>query len=239
MTIPDFLGIGAQKAGTTWLYEHLRPHPDLFLPDTKELHFWDMHRELGLPWYLAHFTRPHKIQGEITPAYAILPPEIIGGIHRLNPALRLIYIVRDPAARAWSAALMEMGREKRSFNDTPDEWFLAQFHSEASRQRGDYKTCLENWLGSFPEEQLLLLRYEDIAARPREALRKCARHLRADPEFYGSVPMEELQARVFAGPRYEIRPALKMALENLYCGASETLEEFLAARKKVKELSGS
>ena len=50
MTI-DFLGIGAQKSGTTWLSEHLKPHPGVFIPEVKELHYWDWRQNLGLDWY--------------------------------------------------------------------------------------------------------------------------------------------------------------------------------------------
>ncbi len=49
--MPDFLGIGAQKAGTTWLYFALAHHPQIFMPDCKEVHFWDQHYEKGYGWY--------------------------------------------------------------------------------------------------------------------------------------------------------------------------------------------
>ena len=56
-TVPDlqdltvdisFLVIGAQKAGTSWLHTMLRKHPQLWLPDCKELHFWDWNHSKGL-----------------------------------------------------------------------------------------------------------------------------------------------------------------------------------------------
>ena len=55
LTLPDFLGIGAQKAGTTWLHENLRCHPSLYLPDEKELHYFDWHFHRPLRWYAGHF----------------------------------------------------------------------------------------------------------------------------------------------------------------------------------------
>ena len=52
---PDFLGIGAQKAGTTWLHENLRRHPELFLPEEKELHYFDRQWVRPLRHYSAAF----------------------------------------------------------------------------------------------------------------------------------------------------------------------------------------
>ena len=52
---PNFLVIGAQRAGTTWLYECLREHPEIFLPETKELHYFDLNHEKGDEWYFQHF----------------------------------------------------------------------------------------------------------------------------------------------------------------------------------------
>lgn len=66
----DFLGIGAQKAGTTWLQVMLSQHPEIHFPLGKEVHFWN-HQYKGLAWYQAHFNNSHQNckQGEITPAY--------------------------------------------------------------------------------------------------------------------------------------------------------------------------
>ena len=48
----DFLGIGAQKAGTTWIFENLQRHPDVQFPGGKEIHFWDAQRHRGVQWWL-------------------------------------------------------------------------------------------------------------------------------------------------------------------------------------------
>ena len=54
-SFPEFLGIGAQKSGTTWLYENLKKHPQLYLPKTKEIHFFDWHFYKSIKWYCQHF----------------------------------------------------------------------------------------------------------------------------------------------------------------------------------------
>merc|ERR1719223_544803 len=70
----DFLCIGAQKAGTTWLHEMLSRHTNIVLPsEKKELHFWDWNRGKGLGWYKGQFRfhpKMNKLFGEINPCYA-------------------------------------------------------------------------------------------------------------------------------------------------------------------------
>src|SRR5262245_8764381 len=110
-----FLGIGAQKAGTTWLHENLRTHPVLSFPHGTEIHFWDAQRDRGIDWYRSLFVSSDRVEGEITPAYAILPPRQVAEIAATFPDLRLIYILRNPIDRAWSSALMALQRSEMKF----------------------------------------------------------------------------------------------------------------------------
>lgn len=69
-----FLGIGMQKAGTSWLYSMLSSHPSVALSREKEVHYWDMHKEdrdMGDEWYERQFPEDTegKLVGEITPDY--------------------------------------------------------------------------------------------------------------------------------------------------------------------------
>ena len=111
---PDFLIIGAEKAGTTWLHDVLRAHPDLFLPDTKELHFFnrfdsngreiDTYARRGLDWYQRHFEAAErgKPAGEATPLY-LCDPAAPRRIRRTLPEARFIVLLRDPVSRTWVA----------------------------------------------------------------------------------------------------------------------------------------
>jgi len=77
MNRPNFLCIGAQKAGTTLLFDILKQHPDIYLPEAKELHFFDRDEEYdkGIFWYRdAHFkgAEHRKCIGEVTPSYIFL-----------------------------------------------------------------------------------------------------------------------------------------------------------------------
>jgi hypothetical protein len=246
----DFLGIGAQKAGTTWLYEQLRQHPQLTFPLGKEAHFWNRpHDDAAIADYLSRFnlpaapepprsllTRwlprrrrlsPPRRAGEITPAYGMLPPAVIQDIHRHVPNLRLLYLIRNPIERAWSAALMALERAEMTIDEASDAWFIDHFHSAGSRGRGDYRTCLRNWRAVFPNEQLLILRFEEMADAPEALLNRCFQHLGVAPLDPEQLRRQGCRERVFAGPGHPLRPGLRRVLLNLYREPVEQLADDL------------
>lgn len=225
----NFLGIGAQKAGTTWLYEMLKLHADLEFPAGKEIHFWDAHRARGGEWYQLLFAgeTPGKKKGEITPAYAMLAPPLIREIRDLNPALRVIYIIRNPLERAWSAALMALERAEMSIEEASDQWFIDHFRSRGSLQRGDYESCLRNWRSVFTPDQILVLRYEMLCHEPLAFLEACCRHIGADPGFYSRAQPGIVAKRVFAGPDHPIRASLLPVLREIYHPRLRSLEAYL------------
>jgi len=224
----SFLGIGAQKAGTTWLYSQLEQHAELVFPLGKEAHFWDRpHEADAIASYFGHFAKVAAIAGEITPSYAALPTSVVQEIHAGNPGLRLIYLIRNPIDRAWSAALMALQRAQMTIDEASDAWFSDHFHSAASFKRGDYQTCLETWRAVFPEEQLLVLRFEQIIAEPEALLNRCFQHLgvaRVAPE---QLQRQGCREKVFTGPGDPLRPSLKPVLRNLYEGKITKLARYL------------
>ena len=135
---PDFLVIGAQRAGTTWLHRVLQQHPNLWLPPVKELHYFDKletkwtildakeRRRVGFrgllridPWFFRYWLirrsdawyeglfrgaqRKGLLTGEITPAYATVDEGVLRRIQRTNSKIKLVFVMRDPVERAWSA----------------------------------------------------------------------------------------------------------------------------------------
>lgn len=223
----DFLVIGAQKTGTTWLYRQFgKHHQKISFPGGKEVHFWDLFRARGMDWYVNLLSKPDgRLHGDMTPAYAVLPPEVIAECHGLFPNLRLIYTIRDPAERAWSAAKMDATRAGMKVADVPDDWFISHFRSTGSLARGDYETCIRNWLHFYEEDQLLILRFEEIMEDPASYLGKCFNHLgletiyaskvlsSADPDYSDD---EELRTKVREGSREPLRPSLRPALREIY-----------------------
>lgn len=224
----SFLGIGAQKAGTTWLYEQLKHHPQLAFPLRKEAHFWNRpHDAAMVARYLSHFTSVNAVAGEITPAYGILPIETIREIHHHAPQLRLIYLIRNPIERAWSSALMALQRAEMTLDEASDAWFIDHFHSAGSRKRGDYQTCLQTWCEIFNDAQILILRFERIATEPEALLNHCFQHLgvtRLEPEQLRKIGCHE---RIFAGSGHALRSSLKPVLRILYQDQVEKLARYL------------
>lgn len=221
-----FLGIGAQKAGTSWLYDRLKRHEDIGFPLGKEAHFWDRpHDEAAVARYLARFSGVKACEGEITPAYAMLPDSVIARIRQAAPELRLIYVLRNPVERAWSSALMALGRAEMTIDEASDQWFLDHFRSAGSLARGDYADCIARWLRYFPREQLLIARYERILGEPEALLAQCCAHLGVAPP--GEAVLQGSRERVFSGPGHPLSNALRGELLRLYRSRIAALEALL------------
>ena len=224
----EFLGIGAQKAGTTWLYEWLRSHPQVSFPGGKEVHFWDGMTARDEGWYRSLFeSGEERLQGEITPAYGILTPATIRRIQAMSPTVRLIYLIRNPIERAWSSARMALASAVMELDEASDQWFLDHFRSRGSLQRGDYETCIRQWRSVFGAEQLLILRYEQIRSDPRGLLRACCSHLAIDQSWVDTLSDEALRQPVFAGTSASIRPTLLPALQEQYQPKVTSLAAYL------------
>jgi hypothetical protein len=172
LVLPDFLGIGAQKAGTTWLAANLRSHPELYVSKPAELHFFDQHFADGLEEYSRFFIPgAGRIKGEITPAYGILPVERVQFIRDVMPDVRLVFVMRNPIERAWSQAMMSLVYNAgRRLEDVDETELLEHLGSRHNMRRGDYVHTLDTWLSVFPREQLFLGFFEDVRERPQELL---------------------------------------------------------------------
>ncbi len=223
-----FLGIGAQKAATTWLFEQLNTHPEIHFPNGKEQHFWNHQPDdAAIARYLNQFTHPTQREGEITPAYAFLPPAIITQIYQHAPHLRLFYLIRNPIDRAWSAALMALNRAEMTITEASDQWFIDHFHSQGSLLRGDYELALRNWQSVFPPDQFLLLRYECVVQEPRALLIRLAHHLAIDSDCFLTAPAAQLHRKSFSGNGAPLRPSLRRVLETLYRPRITALDQYL------------
>jgi hypothetical protein len=218
LTLPDFLGIGAQKAGTTWLHANLKAHPDVFLPlEAKEVHFFDKHfLDYGLEGYSSLFrAAAGKVSGELTPAYGILPARRIRFVRAVMPNVKLIFLMRNPIERAWSHALMNLVTEPgRAVNDVADAQFLAHFDSGASRVRGDYQTILDNWLAVFPRSQLFIGLFDDLTTRPRHLLTEIFSFLKISTTVdFSQFPCDD---PIFKGPGSPLPQRFREILTRIY-----------------------
>lgn len=216
--LPDFLGIGAQKAGTTWLFKMLNFHAEVAFPAGKEVHFWDWQRERGIDWYAELFARApaDRKVGDITPGYAAISPGGIAEVRRAMPDAPLLFIARNPIERAWSAALMIVRWGLMYPRELSDSWFLDVFRSGQSQVRGDYAGCLERWMAEFPKEQFLILLHDDVVADPRGVMDRVCGHLGIDAAVPRGWPDARFSERVNAGDGEPLRESLRQPLRDLY-----------------------
>ena len=100
---PNFIGIGAQKCASSWIYDILADHPQVCVSEKKELDFFSYHFHHGYNWYENHFsTIPEKqAVGEISPSY-FHDPRSPQRAAQYNGELKILLTLRDPINRALS-----------------------------------------------------------------------------------------------------------------------------------------
>ncbi len=192
--LPSFLGIGAQKSGTTWLHANLSAHPEIFLPEAKELHWldWNWHRtpRAYARWFEAAGDR---LAGEITPAYAIADSARIRAAVAVLPEVRAIYLVRDPVERAWSQAVMNLHRHGEV---APDEaTLLEHLASEPVLARSRHSSAIDRWSEAIGQERLLIGFFEEVGSDPEGLLRRTLRFLGVDPDPEVEFPLRRVVNR--------------------------------------------
>lgn len=224
LVLPDFLSIGSQKAGTTWLYENLRQHPELFLPDRKELNYFSSkYRFFGMPLkaYSQYFQEAQGVKGEVTPCEN-LPIRRIRFIKKIMPSLKLILIIRNPVDRMWAAALMYLVRaQKRKFEEISDKEFVRLFHDPDLFSRGDYPMILNNWRSVFPESQLHICFYDELVNDPKQFLNEILRFLEVSTVVdWSPFPIKSLFNK---SPKHPCPEHLKDYLKNIYMDSMEKL----------------
>lgn len=193
MGLPNFLVIGAQKAGTTWISKILEEHPQIFIPKIKEVNFFDKksNYEKGIKWYEGHFPVDcDKIAiGEATPNYLW-----VGGIGErghLNhipelvkqhiPDARFIVTLRDPVDRAISAFFHHV----RARRISPNSSLFEAGQKYGIIEMGFYYSQLKYWFDVFPENRFLILIYEkDIVESKNETVVKLYRFLNVKDDFH-------------------------------------------------------
>ena len=209
---PSFVGIGAQRAGTSWLYNCLIEHPEIFMPQ-KEVHYFDkLYKTHDIDWYTNLFSDADikQISGEITPDY-LYHQDTIKEIHHNFPNTKLIIILRNPIERSYSAfnLFKSHGRFK---NMTFEEALKAEpFLLEQSL----YCKQLENVYRYFNKEQVLIKFYEHISGAPLEFYQSVCDFLRIDKHFIpGSLKIiKNSSAMSSAQGKFNI-PSIQKKIDN-------------------------
>ena len=248
--LPDFLIIGAQRSGTSSLYNYLIQHPAVLPALRKEVHYFDDGYAHGLGWYRAHFATTmqravvQRREGaarvfEASPYY-ILHPHAPRRIREVLPDVRLIALLRNPVDRAESHYHHEVrrGRETLSFEEAieqepkrlegeldrmiADETYVSFNHRRFSYvTRGLYVEQLPAWRELFPPDQLLILRSEDLFADPAAVVNQVLRWLEV-PERTGTTFEKFNQANYS-----KMQPSTRDRLRALFRPYNQRLAEYL------------
>ena len=172
---PDFIGIGAPRTGTTWLFEILKSHPQIFLPHEKALNFFNANWERGVQWYYNQFKgRSTSIQGEISPLY-FGQARLAERLHEVAPKAKLILIYREPVERLESH--VKLINNMRGTEMAPH--LVIQKHP-ILLEHGRYHHYLSELLKYFRKDQILVLAHQKIAQDPRGVYRQLSDFLGFD-----------------------------------------------------------
>ena len=238
---PDFLCVGAQKAGTSWLYRQLNSHPDFWMPPIKELRYFDemSHSRHPVDWrkarprderdrfFLAAMEslcstsfidrqrygrlfapKGELLSGDVTPVYSIVPEEMIVAIMDYFPALKIIFIARDPVERAWSALSMGVRNGGLSPFDVrnPDVVIQHLFHPDILC-RSFPSLTVARWRRYVPAEQMRIYLYDDLVTDSATLLAQIILFLGGDPKK-ARVPADQ---KIMQDPN---KPPLTMEVRN-------------------------
>lgn len=236
MTLPNFIVIGAAKAGTTALYWYLAEHPAIFMSPVKETNYFayglddagqlrfgdpDVHRfpVKSLAAYEALFAGAGDAVaiGEASTMY-LECPQAAARIHDLLPATRIICGLREPVDRAYSDYLMYLRNRGRRLDPARDLSASSAWARPDSRwmRIGRYHEQLSRYFDAFPREQIHVFLFDDLKRNPLGVVQDMYRFVGADPGFVpdfetphnvGGMPASMLLERVLT------HRALKTAIE--------------------------
>ncbi len=182
---PDFLGIGAQKCATSWIYEILREHPDVFMArglNEKDTRFFSEHFDKGYEWYERHYEKRtgQKIAGEFSTSY-FCHGDAPKRIHDYKNDIKLIVCLRNPVDRAFSQHKHNL---RLGFISEKNLLFENAVKDNPTYiNQSLYYFHLERWLEWFDEKQLLILFYEDLVSNPQKFSKDIFSFLDIDIDF--------------------------------------------------------
>ncbi|MEC8688447.1 MAG: sulfotransferase [Cyanobacteriota bacterium] len=229
--LPDFLGLGTQKGGTTSLHQLLSAHPQVHLPAAKELHYFDLQPDLPTAWYSQQFksSTAEQLCGEITPFY-LFHPDVPKRIKALLPRVKLLVLLRDPVERALSQIFHARQRGFEALE--PAEAIAAegdrlasgdpislQKHSYLARSR--YLEQLDRYEALFPKSQILVMQSEALFRQPEPIWQQLQRFLNLD-----AIPMPPLPvANAGGGAGRTVDPALRAQLRDALATTASGVRE--------------
>ena len=190
--LPNFIGLGAPKSATTWLYHCLREHPEIFVADSKEVMFFDYGDIRGrLATYEKHFDQAGdaKAVGEFSTRY-LASTRAPARVKKLIPDAKLIASLRRPADQIYSH-YWHLRRQNFHGLDASSE--APSFEQALEDMEGQlltpafYHRNLSNWLEYFDQSQIHIILYDDIESAPGRVIRDLYSFLEVDISFVPSA----------------------------------------------------
>ena len=209
---PDFLCVGAQKGGTSWLYQQLASHPDFWMPPIKELHYFDklsrtkatpprprderdlcfLERIKGLSAEshiaLENYARLFEpkgplLSGDISPTYSMLNDEIIERVVSHFPNLKVIFLARDPVDRAWSQLSMGVRLGMISpFDETDSGEVIRNLLNPGVLSLSHPSKIVARWKLYVHPDRFRIYFFDDLERNPAELRCSILHFLGCDPE---------------------------------------------------------
>lgn len=254
--IPNFIIIGAAKAGTTTLYRYLTRHPNIFMSVPKEPTYFahDERFSRGEAWYLSLFLDAGSDQlcGEASTSYTSLPlyPDTVARMADLIPSAKLIYLMRHPVDRAYSHYI-QLIQNNRIVNPNYkfDKTFEEHIASDDSViQSSNYMLQINKYLARYSRDRMLFLLFEEFITDPQSSLTQVADFLGIDRdfEFFGAGEVKEnlnrdkeawlIRSRLTAG--LKSLPAGQFITEHLPQSARDMIYSWLKLLPQHKRIEG-
>lgn len=164
---PLVIGLGVEKAATTWIHRQLESHPEIATTFTKELSYWTKHFKEGPQWYSRQFNRTSstKLFAEYTPHYISFIETVCQRVSSQLSDVRFILALRNPYERTFSAYYdaLRAGETSLPFNRacTPESTFI---------KKSIYSSDIKTFLNFFDIQDLHVILFEDIADHPETVI---------------------------------------------------------------------
>ena len=232
--LPDFVIIGAQRGGTTALYQHLSQHPAIDPPVRKEIQFLTLHWDRGVDWYRRNFPVLHGPQArtcEASPYYLFhrtAPARAAAAL----PSTRFVAILREPSARALSHYLHNRanGLESLDFEGAlaAEDDRLADDPSGRHHRvysyatRGLYAEQVRRWQAAVGDRLLVVLN-DDLLQDPRRTFDRVQAFVDLEPWEPDDFRAPPASRGALAG----ISPATRRRLQERFAAPNRELAEIL------------
>lgn len=234
--LPNYIIVGAEKAGTTTLAEMVGMHPDVFMSDPKEpRYFSDLGRYKGLEWYESLFDGAEGCRaiGEASTAYSFYPLQrnVPKRIYELLGDIKYIYIVRHPIER-----IISEFRHAKYLRWIPDEMTIDEAIDADPRivPASYYHLQVQQYLEYTKKDQWHILSLEDLTAHPEETMKEIFRFLEIDD----SVTIELAQENMVSVKKRMPIWYQKLKKNKHLCGLFQKKGGMAALKDRVKGYIG-